>query len=83
MGDPRMTCVFIQLQCQPGKTYEIADEIYEREIVSEMYSTSGEFDLMIKLYVPDGEDVGKFIHANITNVSGIQRSLTTMTYQAF
>ena len=52
------TCVFVQLRCNPGKTYEVADAIYDREIVSEMYSTSGDFDLMINLYIPEDADVG-------------------------
>ena len=61
----------------------VADSIYEREIVSEMYSTSGDFDLLLKLYVPDGQDIGKYLHENILDVDGIQRSLTTMTFRAF
>ena len=78
-----MTCVFVQLRCQPGRTYEVADEIYSREIISEMYSTSGDFDLLIKIYIPAGQDVGKYLHDRILDIDGIQRSLTTMTFQAF
>ena len=32
-----MKAVFVQLQCAPGRTYEVAGELYEREIVSELY----------------------------------------------
>ena len=78
-----MTCVFVQLQCEPGQTYTVADKIYDREIVSELYSTSAEYDLMMKIYVPKGEDIGKYIHDNVLNISGIARSLTTMTFTAF
>ena len=46
------TCVFIQLRCKPGTTYSVADDIALREIHSELYSTSGEYDLTLKLYVP-------------------------------
>jgi len=78
-----MQCVFVQIRCNPGKTYEVADAIYNREIVSEMYSTSGDFDLMAKIYIPQGDDIGKFINANILDIPGIARSLTTLTFQAF
>lgn len=78
-----MNCVFVQLRCIPGKTYEVADKIYQREIVSELYSTSGEFDLLAKIYVPDGNDIGKFINDNILDIEGIARTLTTLTFQAF
>ena len=43
-----MTCVFVQIRCNPGKTYAVADTIYEREIASELYSTSGDYDLLMK-----------------------------------
>lgn len=78
-----MNCVFIQLRCEPGKTYDVADAIYEREIVSEMYSTSGEFDLMLKLYVPENQDIGKYINDDLLDIPGIRRSLTTLTFKAF
>jgi len=77
------TCVFVQLRCNPGKTYEVADAIYEREITSELYSTSGDFDLLIKIYIPESDDVGMFINDNILDIPGISRSLTTLTFKAF
>ena len=78
-----MTLVFVQLQCVPGKTYEVADAIWEREVVSELYSTSGEFDLIAKVYIPEGQEVGHYLAANLFDLAGIQRSLTTMTFRAF
>jgi DNA-binding Lrp family transcriptional regulator len=78
-----MNCVFVQLRCRPGQTYKVADKIYEREIASELYSTSGDYDLLMKLYVPDGEDIGKFINDHILDIEGISRSLTTLTFKAF
>ena len=53
-----MKCVFVQLRCQPGKTYEVAQEVCLREIASELYSTSGDFDLLAKIYVPEDQDIG-------------------------
>ena len=50
-----MICVFIQLRCRPGRTYEVADAIYDLEFASELYSTSGEYDLMMKVYIPEGD----------------------------
>ncbi|WP_455854350.1 Lrp/AsnC ligand binding domain-containing protein [Ensifer canadensis] len=78
-----MKPIFVQLQCAPGKTYEVADEIYRKEIVSEMYSTSGDYDLLLKIYIEEGQDIGKFINDNIATVAGISRSLTTLTFNAF
>lgn len=78
-----MRAVFVQLQCAPGKTYEVADVLFEREVASELYSTSGEYDLLMKIYIEDGVDVGKLINQKVANVPGIVRTLTTLTFTAF
>ncbi len=78
-----MRCVFVQFRCIPGKTYEVADAIYDREVVSELYSTSGEYDLIAKVYIPEGEDVGHYLNNQLFDIPGINRTLTTMTFKAF
>ncbi len=78
-----MTCVFVQIRCTPGTAYRVAGDIALREIHSELYSTSGEYDLMVKLYIPEDEDVGKFINDRLLDISGIERTLTTLTFRAF
>ncbi|MDA7422912.1 Lrp/AsnC family transcriptional regulator [Tritonibacter multivorans] len=78
-----MTCLFVQIRCRPGTAYEVADQIVLREIHSELYSTSGDYDLLMKLYVPEGADIGRFINDNLLNIEGIERTYTTQTYKAF
>ena len=78
-----MSAVFVQLRCKPGMTYQVADELYEREIVSELYSTSGEWDLLAKVYPPQGADIGHWINENVANIANVERSLTTLTFKAF
>lgn len=78
-----MRAVFVQLQCVPGKTYEVADALFEREVASELYSTSGEYDLLMKLYVEETEDIGRIVNDHIADISGIVRTLTTLTFKAF
>ena len=77
------TCVFIQIRCTPGTTYKVAEEIALREIHSELYSTSGEYDLLMKVYIPEDADVGHYINDRLLDIPGIERSLTTMTFKAF
>lgn len=77
------TCVFVQLRCRPGQTYKVAEDIALREIHSELYSTSGTYDLLLKMYVPKDQDVGKFINDHLLDIDGIDRSLTTLTFKAF
>ncbi|MDO5648481.1 Lrp/AsnC ligand binding domain-containing protein [Paracoccus sp. (in: a-proteobacteria)] len=78
-----MRPVFVQFRCAPGQTYQVADAIYDREVVSELYSTSGDYDLIAKVYIPEGEDVGRFLAERLFDIDGISRTLTTMTFKAF
>ncbi|MBN2760893.1 MAG: Lrp/AsnC ligand binding domain-containing protein [Rhodobacteraceae bacterium] len=78
-----MRCVFVQFRCIPGQTYKVADAIYDREVVSELYSTSGEYDLIAKVYIPEDKDVGHYLSEALFDIPGISRTLTTMTFKAF
>lgn len=78
-----MRAVFVQIRCTPGKTYQVAEAIYDREVVSELYSTSGDWDLLAKVYIPEDEDVGRFLSERLFDVPDISRTLTTMTFKAF
>lgn len=83
MGSQMSNCVFVQVRCKPGLTYKVAEEIALREIHSELYSTSGDFDLLMKLYIPEDQDIGKYINDELLGISGIERTLTTMTFKVF
>lgn len=77
------TCVFVQIRCKPGTTYSVAENIALKEIHSELYSTSGNFDLLMKLYIPKNADIGKYINEQLLEIPGIERSLTTITFKVF
>lgn len=78
-----MRTVFVQIRCKAGTTYKVADEIALREKFAELHSTSGDWDLLLKLYVPEGEDVGHFINDCFQDIPDIERTHTIMTFKAF
>ena len=78
-----MSCLFVQIRCRPGTAYNVAAKIALREIHSELYSISGDYDLLMKLYTPDGKDIGMFINDNLLGIDGIERTYTTQTFKAF
>ncbi|SHL23130.1 transcriptional regulator, AsnC family [Roseovarius marisflavi] len=78
-----MRCVFVNIRCKPGTSYRVAEEIALREIHSELYSISGPFDLLLKLYIPENADVGHYINENLLDIDGIERTETTLTFKAF
>ena len=76
-------CIFVQIRCRPGSTYRVAEAIALKEIHSELYSTSGDWDLLMKLYPPEGSDIGHFVNEQLLDIPDIERSLTTLTFKAF
>ena len=78
-----MVPFFMQIKCQLGRSYEVANAIADREIASEIYSTAGEFDLLVKFYVPEGTDIGHFVNQEVQSVPGIQDTRTLITFKAF
>ncbi|MEP3277725.1 MAG: Lrp/AsnC ligand binding domain-containing protein [Stappiaceae bacterium] len=78
-----MQCFFVQFKCELGRAYEVAIELANREIASEIHSTSGEFDLIAKFYLDQDQDIGHFINANVQTIPGIRDTFTTLTFKAF
>ena len=53
-----MKPVFVMIKCQLGGAYKVADDIMARiEQTSELYSISGQFDLMAKFYIEADADI--------------------------
>jgi DNA-binding Lrp family transcriptional regulator len=78
-----MVPFFVQIKCQLGKSYEVANRLADAEIASEIYSTAGEFDLLVKVYVDNSTDIGHFVNEKIQVVPGIQDTRTIITFKAF
>ena len=53
------------------------------EQVSEVYSISGQYDLMIKCYLGDETDIGHFVTESIQTLPGIKDTFTIITFKAF
>jgi len=78
-----MAPFFVQIKCQLGKAYEVASRLADAEIASEIYSTAGDYDLLVKFYVDDGTDIGHFINEKVQTIPGIQNTHTIITFKAF
>lgn len=78
-----MTPFFMMIKCKLGETYKVASTLADAEIASEIYSTSGDYDLLVKFYVEDGADIGHFVSQKVHPIEGIQDTKTIITFKAF
>ena len=74
---------FVQIKCHLGKSYDVANRLADAEIASEIYSTAGDFDLLVKFYVAEGTDIGHFVNEKVQTIPGIQDTRTIFTFKAF
>ena len=79
-----MQTIFIQIKAELGKAYNVAEDAMENEReVSEAYSSSGQFDLLLKCYLEDSDDVGRFVTERIQSIIGVKDTFTLITFKAF
>tara|TARA_B100000214_G_scaffold372966_1_gene352311 strand:- start:1040 stop:1282 length:243 start_codon:yes stop_codon:yes gene_type:complete len=79
-----MQTIFIQVKTELGQAYKVAEEAVEAvSQVSETHSTSGQFDLLIKCYLDDKEDIGRFVTEKIQRLPGVKETFTMITFKAF
>jgi DNA-binding Lrp family transcriptional regulator len=78
-----MKALFIQIKCELGQAYKVANALVDAEIASEVYSTAGDFDLLVKFYVEDDTDIGHFVTESVQGVPGIKDTRTIVTFKAF
>jgi DNA-binding Lrp family transcriptional regulator len=78
-----MTPFFVQIKCELGKSYQVANALAEAEIASEIYSTAGDYDLLVKFYVDAATDIGHFVNEKVQCIPGIKDTYTIITFKAF
>ncbi len=51
--------------------------------MSEIYSTSGQYDLLGKFYLDDCQDTGLFVTERVQTLPGVADTYTLITFNAF
>jgi DNA-binding Lrp family transcriptional regulator len=82
-GGAAMIPFFVQIKCELGKAYQVANALAEAEIASEIYSTAGDYDLLVKFYVDADTDIGHFINEKVQTLPGVKDTYTIITFKAF
>jgi DNA-binding Lrp family transcriptional regulator len=78
-----MVPFFVQFKCKLGQSYVVANALAEAEIASEIYSTAGDYDLLVKFYVDNDTDIGHFVNEKVQVIPGIEDTHTIITFKAF
>ena len=79
-----MRAIFVMIKCEMGAAYRVAREAADRiEELSELYSTSGQYDLLGKFYLDPEQDTGLFVTERVQSIPGVKDTHTLITFNAF
>jgi DNA-binding Lrp family transcriptional regulator len=79
-----MRAIFVQIKCEMGQAYLVAREAADTiPQMSELFSTSGNYDLLGKFYLDVDQDIGLFVTEKIQTLPGVRDTLTLITFNAF
>ena len=71
------------LKCELGQAYQVADAAVQSiEQVSEVYSTSGQYDLIMKFHLDQEVDIGRFVTTQVQTLPGVKDTFTQITINA-
>jgi DNA-binding Lrp family transcriptional regulator len=79
-----MRAIFVMIKCDMGQAYQVAQRAADTiDQLSEMYSTSGQYDLLGKFYLDTDDDVGRFVTEKLQPLPGVKDTYTLITFNAF
>lgn len=79
-----MRAIFVMIKCEMGQAYRVAREAADTiEQMSELFSTSGQYDLLGKFYLDPDQDVGLFVTEKLQTLPGVKDTYTLITFNAF
>ncbi len=79
-----MQTIFVMMKCELGRAYEVADAAVQGiDEVSEVHSTSGQYDLLVKCYLAEDVDIGRFVTEHLQTLNGVKDTFTIIGFKAF
>ena len=79
-----MRAIFVQIKCEMGQAYRVAQEAADTiQEMSELHSTSGQYDLLGKFYLDPAQDIGLFVTEKIQTLPGVKDTYTIIAFNAF
>jgi DNA-binding Lrp family transcriptional regulator len=74
---------FVLLDVDVDRVPEVAEELTELAGVTEVYSVTGRYDLIVKVKVAHNEDLADVVTGRIGKVAGIRGSETVIAFRTY
>ena len=78
-----MVTAIVLIKCDVARIPETAQTIAQMPAVSEVYSVTGEFDLVALVRVRQHEELGDVIPGSVNKVSGVTHTETHIAFRTY
>ncbi len=78
-----MVTTVVLAVCDIHRIPETAQEIADIPEVSEVYSVSGDYDLVIMVRVRNHDDLARVVTDGIARIAGVERTQTLVAFQVY
>ncbi|GAA1019293.1 transcriptional regulator [Acrocarpospora pleiomorpha] len=78
-----MVTAIVHINADVDRIPEVAQTIAELDGVSEVYSITGEFDLMAMVRVKDYEEIAEVVPGRLNKVPGVLHTETHIAFRAY
>ena len=75
--------LFILAKCDLGHAEAVGEAIAELEDVSEVYSVTGEYDLLVKVAFDDLQSISDFVQDRLHRVPHLRETQTMMSFRVY
>jgi DNA-binding Lrp family transcriptional regulator len=78
-----MITAIVTLECEVGKVHDVAEALADLDGVAEVYSVSGDYDILSVVRVKEYDELAKVVTGAIAAVPGIRRTRTQMAFRSY
>ena len=78
-----MITAIAMINCEKGQVHSVAETLVDVDGVAEVYSVSGEYDIMAVIRVKQYESLSKVVSLGISPIDGITKTNTHMAFRCY
>lgn len=75
--------LFILAKCDLGYAESVGEAVAELDDVSEVYSVTGEYDLLVKVNFDDLQSISDFVQDRLHRVPHLRETQTMMSFRVY
>jgi DNA-binding Lrp family transcriptional regulator len=78
-----MITAIVMINCEIGKVNEVAEALVDLDGIGEVYSVSGEWDILAIVRVKEYDSLAQVVSKQMTEIGGITRTNTHMAFRCY